>query len=178
MVLVVGRIGQLDVHSSEVEVEREDRGHDGMAVCVNITRHSCLRPSDPCYSTTSAEVQARRPEACALNVGMSEDRPCEACAVPFSATTRPGGRRQPRQAGAADARTCVLVTTRHTKTTHDDQRSKPRCRDLTSDLWPEVLTLATHRCRLSRVREGRLGGSPPPFHPPCPGWPKNHFSAA
>lgn len=46
---------------------------------------------------------------------------------------------------------------RHTRTTHDDQHSKPRCRDLTSDLWPEVLTLATHRYQLSPVRKGRLG---------------------
>lgn len=46
---------------------------------------------------------------------------------------------------------------RHTRTTRDGQHSKPRCGDLTSDLWPEVLTLATHRNRLSPVQGGRLG---------------------
>lgn len=46
---------------------------------------------------------------------------------------------------------------RHTRTTHDGQHSKPRCRDLTSDLWSEALTLATHRNPLLPVQKGRLG---------------------
>lgn len=50
---------------------------------------------------------------------------------------------------------CLLP--RHTITIHNGQRSKPRCGDLTSDLGPEVLTIATHRNQLSPGQEGRLG---------------------
>lgn len=53
--------------------------------------------------------------------------------------------------------TPASILPRHTITILDGQHSKPRCGDLTSDLRPEVLTLATHRNQLSPVQEGRLG---------------------
>lgn len=46
-----------------------------------------------------------------MNLVMSKDRPCEACAVPFPATT--GENRQPRRAEAADARIHMFATTTH-----------------------------------------------------------------
>lgn len=86
---------------------------------------------------------------------MSRDRLCQACAVSFQATTREKGGRGTPEVSCRRPRPSVYHD--HTRTTRDGQCPKPRCGDLTSDLWPEALTLATHRNPLSPAREGRLG---------------------